>query len=34
MGAKLLAAGWALPEVEESVLFKGLDSESRAKIEG
>jgi hypothetical protein len=34
MGAKLLAAGWALPEVEESVLFKGLDAESRAKIEG
>ena len=34
MGAKLLAAGWALPDVEESVLFKGLDAESRAKIEG
>lgn len=34
MGAKLLAAGWPLPEVEESVLFKGLDSESRTKIEG
>lgn len=31
-GAKLLAAGWAWAQVEESCLFKGLDSDSRAKL--
>jgi hypothetical protein len=32
MGAKLLAAGWQWNEVEESCMFKGLDSDSRDKI--
>ena len=31
-GAKLLAAGWTWNDTVESVLFKGLDSDSRAKI--
>lgn len=31
-GAKLLAAGWDWAQVEESCLFKGLDSDSRAKL--
>lgn len=31
-GAKLLAAGWAWAEVEESCLFKGIDADSRAKL--
>jgi hypothetical protein len=32
IGSKLLAAGWPWRDVEESVLFKGLDSDSRAKL--
>lgn len=32
MGAKLLAAGWPWGEVEEAVIFKGLDTDSRAKL--
>lgn len=32
MGAKLLAAGWPRKEVEEAVIFKGLDADSRAKL--
>lgn len=31
-GAKLLAAGWAWYEVEESCIYKGLDADSRAKL--
>lgn len=31
-GAKLLAAGWQWAEVEEAVLWKGLDADSRAKL--
>ena len=31
-GAKLLAAGWPWAAVEDAVLFKGLDAESREKI--
>ena len=31
-GAKLLAAGWPWAEVEEAVLWKGLDTDSRAKL--
>lgn len=31
-GVKLLLAGWPLDEVKESALFKGLDSDTRAKI--
>jgi MoxR-like ATPase len=31
-GAKLLAAGWAWDDVQESALFKGIDSDTRAKI--
>jgi hypothetical protein len=31
-GAKLLAAGWPWREVEDAVLFKGLDIDSRAKL--
>lgn len=31
-GAKLLAAGWPWKEVEEAVIFKGLDTDSRAKL--
>jgi hypothetical protein len=31
-GAKLLSAGWPWAAVEESVLYKGLDAESREKI--
>jgi hypothetical protein len=31
-GAKLLAAGWPWREVEDAVLFKGLDADSRAKL--
>jgi hypothetical protein len=33
-GVKLLLAGWPLAEVQESALFKGLDSDTRAKIAG
>jgi hypothetical protein len=32
-GAKLLAAGWPWKEVEEAVIYKGLDADSRAKIQ-
>ena len=32
MGTKLLAAGWPWPEVMDSVLYKGLESDSRSKI--
>jgi len=32
MGSKLLLAGWPWSQVEESVLYKGLDSDTRAKI--
>lgn len=32
-GAKLLAAGWPWKEVEEAVLWKGLDTDARAKCE-
>jgi len=32
MGSKLLAAGWRWPDVEESILFKGIDSDTRTKI--
>jgi len=32
MGSRLLAAGWPLSEVMESVLYKGLDSDSRSLI--
>ena len=31
-GAKLLAAGWPWKEVEEAVVYKGLDTDSRAKL--
>jgi len=31
-GVKLLLAGWPLAEVQESALYKGLDSDARAKI--
>ena len=31
-GAKLLAAGWSWDDVQESALFKGIDSDTRAKI--
>jgi hypothetical protein len=31
-GAKLLAAGWPWKEVEEAVIYKGLDADSRAKL--
>jgi hypothetical protein len=31
-GVKLLLAGWPLAEVQESALYKGLDSDSRSKI--
>jgi hypothetical protein len=32
IGAKLLCAGWPWADVEESVLYKGLDSDSRTKL--
>jgi MoxR-like ATPase len=32
-GAKLLAAGWPWKEVEEAVLWKGLDTDARSKLE-
>ena len=32
-GAKLLSAGWPWKEVEEAVLWKGLDTDARAKCE-
>ena len=32
MGVKLLAAGWPWNEVEEACIFKGLDSDTRAKL--
>ncbi len=31
-GAKLLAAGWQWNDVEEAVIFKGLDTDARTKI--
>ena len=31
-GSRLLAAGWAWDQVEEACLFKGLDSDTRAKL--
>ena len=33
MGTKLLCAGWGWADVEEACIFKGLDSDTRAKIE-
>jgi hypothetical protein len=33
MGAKLLQAGWAWFEVEEACIFKGIDADTRAKLE-
>jgi hypothetical protein len=33
MGAKLLQAGWAWSEVEEACIFKGIDADTRAKLE-
>lgn len=33
MGTKLLCAGWGWTDVEEACIFKGLDSDTRAKIE-
>ena len=32
MGTKLLCAGWGWADVEEACIFKGLDSDTRAKI--
>jgi len=32
MGVKLLAAGWPWNETEEACIFKGLDSDTRAKL--
>lgn len=32
MGAKLLNAGWTWNDVEEACIFKGLDADTRAKI--
>jgi len=31
-GAKLIAAGWPLKEVEEACLWRGLDADARAKL--
>lgn len=31
-GTRLLAAGWPWPEVEEGVIFKGMDLDTRAKL--
>ena len=33
MGAKLLQIGWPWQEVEEACIYKGLDSDTRAKLE-
>jgi hypothetical protein len=33
MGVKLLQAGWAWSEVEEACIFKGIDADTRAKLE-
>ena len=33
LGTKLLAAGWPWSDTEEAVIFKGLDSDARAKIQ-
>ncbi|KPK37452.1 MAG: hypothetical protein AMJ65_14550 [Phycisphaerae bacterium SG8_4] len=32
MGSKLLVAGWPWDDVEEACLFKGMDSDTRAKL--
>jgi len=32
-GAKLLAAGWAQAEVEEAVVWKGLDDQNRSRVQ-
>lgn len=32
-GTKLLAAGWGWPDVEEAVIWKGLDKDTKAKVE-
>lgn len=31
-GVKLYAAGWTPADIEESVIWKGLDSDSRKKV--
>lgn len=33
LGTRLLAAGWPWADAEEAVIFKGLDSDARAKIQ-
>ena len=33
MGVKLLQAGWGWSEVEEACIFKGIDADTRAKLE-
>jgi hypothetical protein len=31
-GSKLLAAGWSWAQVEEAVIWTGLDSETKTKV--
>ena len=31
-GSKLLAAGWSWSQVEEAVIWKGLDAETKTKV--